>query len=247
MKQGEKTIGFALFLLILIAWLSLYLHVDSRFPGSFIGGLFGIAAAILILFAFLYTLLKRSQILRRILTKYVSGSTLLTIHIWVGSLGAILALIHSGHRFESTLGMLLTTTLLLVVLSGFIGRYFMTYLSEESREKRITLSGLEQRYREVLHYISQHPQRSALISTIRAPLFLINFKKFAEVDIKMTKEAHDLTESIADLEYALESHSVFKALFKWWSIVHIALSILLLALMTLHIWMSFYYGIRWLQ
>lgn len=247
MRQGEKTIGLALFFLVLIAWLSLYIHVDSRFPGSFLGGLFGIAATVLILATFLYVPCKRSQLIRRALSKYVSGSTMLTIHIWVGSIGAIFALIHSGHRFESTLGTLLTATLLMVVLSGFIGRYFMTFLSEESREKRTTLSSLEQRYREVLHYISQHPQRLALIHSLKTPLLLTSFMKVSNSDIQIAKEAHDLTQSIADLEYALESHSVLKALFKWWSVFHIILSILLLLLIALHIWMSFYYGIRWLQ
>ena len=55
--------------------------------------------------------------------------TLLTVHIYTALCGSILVLLHTGHKFDSPLGMALTVMVLLVVLSGFIGRYLMSHIS----------------------------------------------------------------------------------------------------------------------
>lgn len=39
---------------------------------------------------------------------------------------ALLALLHTGHKFQSTLGMVLTAAMLAVVLSGLAGRYALS-------------------------------------------------------------------------------------------------------------------------
>jgi hypothetical protein len=56
-----------------------------------------------------------------------------------------------------------------------------------------------------------------------------------------------LAESVADLEYAVRTDDVFKRWFGRALKVHIVLSLLLYALLGLHIWAGIHFGLRWLS
>ena len=56
-----------------------------------------------------------------------------------------------------------------------------------------------------------------------------------------------LSESIADLEYAIKTHEKFKTWFSKWLRFHIVISVILYALMALHIYFAIYFGLRWLE
>ena len=51
---------------------------------------------------------------------------------------------------------------------------------------------------------------------------------------------------MADVEYAIKSHDIAKAAFGRWLACHIVIAIVLYALLALHIWSVWYFGIRWL-
>lgn len=246
MKEQEKILGLALLTLILMSWLSFGLHSDPRFAGSYYGGILGIAAALLILSTFLYVAIKRISWAKRLVLRVISMRTVLRFHIYAGISGSILALLHTGHKFESFLGVALIAALLAVVLSGFIGQYLMTFISDETREKRTNLSILEQRYRDTALALAAHPDRQQVVRALSKSWFLSWFGG-ASPDIRVAKEAHALSESIADLEYALQSHAAIKIIFVRWIKFHIVLSVVLLILLIMHIWSSFYFGVRWLQ
>ena len=90
-------------------------------------------------------LCKRSKRLKDRFTKWMKMSTFLKWHIYAGIIGPILALIHTGHRFDSLVGIVLTLLMLLVVLSGFIGRYLLAQISTGMREKKkLSFNLLEQ-------------------------------------------------------------------------------------------------------
>ena len=55
-----------------------------------------------------------------------------------------------------------------------------------------------------------------------------------------------LSESIADVEYSIKTHENFKAWFGKWLKFHIVISIILYALMALHIWAAIHFGLRWI-
>lgn len=246
MKEQEKMIGLALFTLILMSWLSFAFHTDPRFAGSFYGGMLGISAAILFLSTFFYSAIKRISWLKRLTLRVVSMGTILKFHIYTGIFGSILALMHTGHKFQSPLGIALTTVMLGVVFSGFVGRYLMTFISEETREKKTNLSMLEQHYREVVMALATDPGREKAVRSL-TKIFFLRWFSGNSPDIKLAREAHDLSESIADVEYALQSHAAIKIIFERWVTLHIFLSIVLLMLLAMHIWSSFYFGVRWLQ
>lgn len=246
MKEQEKIIAFALLTLLLMSWLSFAFHSDSRFAGSYYGGILGIAGAVLISLTFPYVAIKRIPLLKRFFTRVLSLRTFLNFHIYAGILGSILALLHTGHKFQSLLGIALITVMLGVVFSGFIGRYLLTFISEETREKRIKLSILEQHYRETALVLAQHPDRKTIVHSLSNNWFL-SWLPGVSPDIQLAKKAHDLSESIADLEYALQSHVAIKKLFGRWIKFHIILSVFLVVFLAMHIWSSFYFGVRWLQ
>jgi hypothetical protein len=58
--------------------------------------------------------------------------------------------------------------------------------------------------------------------------------------------ALQLSESMADLEYAIKTHEMFKQAFSSWLACHIIISLLLYTFLALHIWSVWYFGIRWL-
>src|SRR6266511_1478918 len=125
MKERERVIVSGLVALLLLLWLGFLLHRDPRFAGSFWGGVLAVAAALLMLVPLAYSAVKRIKPLQKLVTPRVSMRTLLAWHIYAGILGPILALLHTGHKFDSPLGIALTALMLLVVVSGFIGRYLL--------------------------------------------------------------------------------------------------------------------------
>jgi hypothetical protein len=54
-----------------------------------------------------------------------------------------------------------------------------------------------------------------------------------------------LAESVADLEYAVRTHELFKRWFAWSLKLHIVLSLIFYALLGLHIWAEIHFGLRW--
>src|SRR5262249_21305300 len=106
---------------------------------------------------------KRIGPLRKLVTQYVSMRTLLTWHVYAGILGPILALLHTGHKFNSPLGIALTALLLLVVVSGFTGRYLMTRFSHEIHEKKEMLAQLELAYRQTAGELAADPGQAAVL------------------------------------------------------------------------------------
>jgi len=143
LKEREKLVVAGLVVLMLILWLGFPFHQSPRFAGSFWGGIFGVAGALLMLVPLLYLIVKRTKWLKKKVTPWASMKTLLAWHIYAGVLGPIFVVIHSGHKFESTLGIVLTAMTLLVVISGFVGRYLMNQFSQEIREKKKMLSALQ--------------------------------------------------------------------------------------------------------
>ena len=122
MKEREKIIASGLTTLMLVLWLGFAFHQSPRFAGTAIGGLLAVSGSLLMLFPLAYMIIKRVKRLKKWTTQFVSMRTLLSWHIYAGIVGPILVLLHTGHKFNSLLGISLTTLTIIVVISGFIGR-----------------------------------------------------------------------------------------------------------------------------
>jgi hypothetical protein len=248
MKTREPLIVGGLVVLLLVLWLGFLVHVSSRFAGSFWGGVLGVSGAALMLVPLAYSIVKRVPWLRQWATARVSMKTLLTWHIYAGILGPILALLHTGHKFASPLGIALTSLVLVVVVSGFVGRYLMSRFTQEIREKREMLTRLELAYRQTAGELAAHPEQAAALRPLAGfwSRLLAGFLfGSSEETLPAPVRALRLADAIADLEYAIKTHETFKRWFAGWLRFHIVLSLVLYALLALHVWAGIHFGLRW--
>lgn len=253
MKERERAVVTGLVLLMLLLWLGFIFHQSPRFAGSFWGGMLGVSGALLMLVPLAYLIVKRIKWLKPHVTKHVSMRTLLAWHIYAGILGPILVLLHTGHKFNSLLGITLTTMMLIVVVSGFVGRYLMNRFSTEIREKKNLLKELQAEYQQVSDQLAGTSQTGTVLLPFRgilgqltASLFIRDFPADpANVTVASPYTMMRLSESIADVEYAIKTHETFKKWFGKWLKFHIVVSFILYLLMALHIWAAIHFGIRW--
>lgn len=249
MKDQDRFITSALVLLMLVIWLGFLLHRSLWFAGSFWGGVLGVSGAAIMLVPLAYMIVKRVGSMKRIVTRYVTMRTLLAWHIYAGIIGPTLALLHTGHKFNSNLGIVLTAMMLVVVLSGFVGRYLMAQFSEQIREKREMLAKLETAYQQASGQLAAQPQQVSLLLPIRglfARAAIDLFSSGAPVSsLPVALRAVRITESMADLEYAIKTHESFKTWFSRWLRFHIIISFVFYGLLVLHIWASIHFGLRW--
>lgn len=252
--KRERTIIGALLLLQLVLWLGFFVHRSPRFPGSLPGGLLALSAALLtVVPPLLYSAAKRLKWAKEKITKRVSIGTLLTWHVYTSIIGAIFAILHTGHRFESAVGIWLTTLMMLTVLSGFIGRYYLSYSSTELREKKDLLNLLATEYNQLTEAVAQQSNPEIMYAATHGWMRRA-FNSFAgtepsEAGTKMplSIRAIRLTEAIADVEYAIKTHEVLKRRTARWLIAHVVTSCAFYLLLIIHIWSAIYFGLRYFK
>lgn len=229
MRSDDRVIVSGLVLLMVVLWLGFVVHRSPDFAGSTWGGAFAVSGTALMLIPLAYALVKRIGPLRRALTARLSMGRFLQVHIYGGLAGAILVLVHTGHKFQSTLGIALTAMTLLVVLSGFVGRYLLGFIAEDVRDRRNHLEVLRTEYRRAAANLDQAsagaPQAAALPAAAAQVLPLV--------------------ESIADLEYSLGAEERLRRFFALWLRFHLLISSILYVLVALHVWAAIEFGLRW--
>lgn len=250
MQERERVIVSALFALLVVLTLGFYVHRDPRFPGSLAGGVLGVSAAALMLVPLAYLIVKRVPPLKRTVTAAVTMRTLLAVHIYAGVLAPILGVLHTGHRFQSPLGIALTLMMIIVALSGFVGRYLMGQITSGAREQQKLLAGLRGEYERAADALVQSPDQAQALRPLAgffgrliAPFV---FRQSGSDDRPAAWRAVRLSESMADIEYSLKTREAAKATFAKWLACHILVAIVLYALLFIHIWSAWYFGIRWL-
>jgi hypothetical protein len=166
MKEHDRLVATGLVVLMLILGLGFLVHRSVRFAGSPWGGVLGVSSALLMLVPLVYMVIKRIPPLKRTVMRRVPMRTLLAWHVYAGIVGPILGLLHTGHKFDSPLGIALTAIMVIVVFSGFVGRYLMGQFSQTIREKKEMLTGLEAAYRETAGELAAHPEQVAIVSPL---------------------------------------------------------------------------------
>ena len=252
MKEREALTVGGLVALMLILWLGFVVHRSPDFAGSFWGGVLAVSGTLLMLVPLAYVAVKRIKPLKKSVTARVPMRTLLAWHIYAGVLGPILVVLHTGHKFESLLGIALTAMTLVVVVSGFIGRHLMNRIGHEIRDKRAMLAQLNAAYDQTVDDLRRHPGRAAdlralagLVSRIGGRL-LVSAQPMAERSaLPLDMRAIQLADAIADVEYAVRTHETFKSAFARWLKLHIALSAILYVLLAFHVWAAIHFGLRW--
>ena len=247
MKEREGIVITGGVSLLLLAWLGFFFHQSPRFPGSGVGSAFGIAATALMLVPLAYPIAKRIPFIHDRITKHVSLQTLLTIHVYTGILGPLLAIIHTGHKFDSPLGIALTAVMLLVVVSGFVVRYLLTYVNQDIKDKLILLETARGDLDHAWGVLSIAPAESRALPN--NPLIATGLASVG-LEIPFGGPAGEVirtAEGVADLEFAIRTNELFKRWFSRSLKLHIVLSIALYMLLALHIGSGIHFGLRWLR
>ncbi len=246
MRDREWTIVTLLVLLMLTVWLGFLLHHSTRFAGTLSGGVLGVSGAILMFVPLAaYSVVKRVQIIKRRVTGWMSMRTLLAVHIYTALFGSILVLLHTGHKFDSPLGMALTAMVLLVVLSGFIGRYLMSHINRGLREKQQMLRGLQLGFEKMSEDLAHEKvEHTSIRSTPGRPWSWLSGRSQTEDSVSSVSA---VAGGIADLEYSIAVHAWMKNRFQKWLRFHLVISGVLGFLLALHVWSGVYYGLRWFQ
>jgi len=225
-SDRERLTVLALGTLLVLLLPGYVVHVSARFPGSLTGSLFGIAAAFLMLALLAYPAVKYLRWLRERITRRVSLGRLLSLHIYAGLFAALLAVVHSGHKYQSALGLALIAVTMIVVATGFVGRFYVGALGADIRQQQELLGELRTSYDRVV-------RRLAGNRDVEKP----------EQNVPVL----ELVGAIADLEYSIAGRDTIRRLAGRWMVVHVASSLVFYGLLALHILSGFYYGLRWLR
>ena len=247
MKERESVVVSSTVCVLLLAWLGFLLHRSPRFPGSGLGAVFGIAGAALMLVPLAYPIAKRIPFLSARMTAHVSMQSLLTLHVYAGIFGPVLAIIHTGHKFDSLLGITLTAAMLLVVVSGFAVRYLLTYVTHEIRDKLILLQTARGDLDSAWGVLENSPVEMRGLPKVPV---LASALASLGVELAYGGPAGEVTrsaEAVADLEYAVRTHELFKRWFVRSLKLHIVFSVIFYLLVTLHIGSEIHFGLRWLR
>jgi hypothetical protein len=246
MKERQGIIVTGVLSVLLLGWLGFLLHRSPRFPGSGLGAVFGIAGAVLMLVLLAYPIVKRVPFLHARVTPHVSMQSLLAAHVYAGIFGPLLALIHTGHKFDSLLGITLTAVMLLVVVNGFAVRYLLTYVTQEIKDKLVLLQTARGDLDSAWGVLEKSP--TEIRGLPKAPVLVAGLASVG-FDLPIGGPAGEVirtAESVADLEYAVRTHELFKRWFRRSLTLHIVLSVILYPLLALHIGSGIYFGLRWL-
>ncbi|MCW8885353.1 MAG: hypothetical protein OQK12_08875 [Motiliproteus sp.] len=254
MRENERVLMSGLVLLLVVVWLGFTFHADPQFAGSALGGLFGVIGALLMLLPLFYLIIKRIKSLKTTVTRHVSMRSMLAWHIYAGVVGPILVMIHTGHKFNSVIGIGLTAMTLIVVLSGFVGRYLLSQIGGDIKDKKQLQEGLKAAYRYAQYQLQtccaeerQRMQPFAGFFSRLLPL-IVSKQQLADHSAKQIPTAQRalmLSDALADVQYSIAVHERVKQTFMRWLKLHIAISSILYLLLVWHIFSGIYFGLRW--
>ena len=166
MLRGNRELWFALFAMILITGLYILVTIFTREvpPASelFGHGLGITGFTFMLMTETLYSLRKRSRSVR-----WGRMSAWLQFHIFTGLVGPYMVLLHTSWKFNGIAGVTTLFTVI-IVISGFIGRYIFTRIPR-------TLDGLEIEGTLSQEALRQARRLLALWHTIHIPIGIVLF------------------------------------------------------------------------
>ena len=245
MKDRDRFLVTTIFAVLIFGWLGFLVHTSPRFAGSGLGSAFGIAGAALMLVSVAYVAVKRIPFIKRGVNKYVSQKTLLSIHVYTGIVGALLGLIHTGHKYDSPLGIALTAMMLVVIVSGFTVKYLLTYIVTDLKDKLALLQTARGDLDSAWGVLESAPQEKQNLP--KRPLLAAGLASLglSSPSDRPASRVMTLAESVADLEYSVRTHELLKRWFSRALMLHIVTSFAFLLLLALHVWAAIHFGLRW--
>jgi hypothetical protein len=240
-------------------------HVDFRTlgPGSNLGHGYGIAGTALILTNLLY-------LVRRRFARLSVGSlrAWLDVHVFTGLFGGMLVLFHSAFQVRSSVAMVTVGSLLVVIVTGLLGRYLYSLSPKPDRDRLARVlhaldavgPGMGQMLEQRLALIATTPppSRPSLLAVLaRLPSWRRELRqRRAIIDQTVAQyaqyfgpELQLMSRPLAECTrfYSAEVRAAAAgALLKSWRGVHRFAALLMLLLVAMHIGVAWYYGFVWI-
>jgi len=227
-------------------------------PSSRAGYILGILGFVLMLKTeFVYTLRKK-------LKGFVRGriSFWLKFHIVTGLVGPFLILLHSGWKFHGLAGTA-AIVLLLVVLSGFIGRYIYTAAPRsitgnplEAGELERDMAALDGRIRAIIGNTGLRLPRedppSGTLSVLARPWLKWKYRAklnrlkrgWRRNQLEHASELAELLGRKYEVQLQWQSLAATRKLLAIWHMFHVPLGAVLFSLAFLHIGGALYYSLK---
>lgn len=236
----EKNINGLLAIFFVVLAAAFLFHQSETFAGGLPGHFIGVVGTVMMFLTLVYLFKKR------VLGKRGRQNPL-SKHIFYGLMGPSLVVIHSAHKLDSLIGLLTFVAMLVVVLSGIIGRFLFRRVSRSLKEQQRELAMLKdifQRRREevaacdVYFGLEHAAEEENKTEMENEPL--------EEGQRRQCEQVFDLAQSISELEYTTTVFDSTKSLFSKWMKVHHILTLFLFSFVIVHILTVLYYGLRWL-
>ncbi len=237
-------------------------HRQLRPAGEY-GLFFGIAGLALIFVTLVYVLRKKVKWLSRI----GSLKIWLEVHIFCGIVGPALITLHTSFKFNGIISVAYWS-MVVVVLSGFVGRYLYVRIPKTMRGAELSAGDLEARAAEIRGQLAAEGLPAAQMAEVDAldaqprpglgPFlgsFLFGETRAALRFRRMGRRMHaagvppDLvkqTVALAAERAALMRRIAFlgrtKKLFELWHVLHKPLVYVMLAIAAVHVFVAVYFG-----
>jgi hypothetical protein len=238
-------------------------------PSGAAGQSFGMAGALLMTMPFFYMARKRVRALR----KAGNLKTWLELHLFCGIVGPVLVTFHTCFKFNGIVSAAYWS-MVVVVLSGFAGRYLYVRIPRSIRGTELTRAELDARASEVKGQIAASVASAAIVERIdaferavtpddRRGLIDLVFGEIAlrhelrsfgrelqraGLDDQIRRDLVRLAAERALLLRRLAHLQRTKKLFEMWHIFHLPLVYLLLVIVAAHVAITVYMGytpFRW--
>lgn len=204
--------------------------------------------------------------IRKHIPRFTLGrmSTWLQVHVFTGIVGAYMVVLHAAWRFNGVAG-LVTLLTVIIVASGFIGRYIYTALPRRvdgmemavgELEDQIALAddylralGVERLGKEVMALAAQAPP-SGWRLVLGRPLIRWRYRRrlrraMRRLGAVAPKEAAELERKLAErhrLLVQIRALPATRRLLALWHMFHVPLGIVLFTMALVHIAGALYYG-----
>ena len=232
-------------------------------PAGRAGQIFGIAGTVVMLGTLVYVLRKKSRRLARIGT----SKNWLEAHIFCGIVGPVLVTLHTSFKFNGVISVAFWC-MVLVVASGFIGRYLYVRVPKTLRGTEVSYGELATRAAELAADLAASGLSPAVSASIEAfekhvapagerglGAFLageLRLKRALSglrseirrsgVEARRLDEIFDVIRERAVLRRRIAYLSRTKKLFSLWHVFHKPLVYVMLAIAVLHVAVAIYLG-----
>lgn len=245
----------ALIVIVLITVFYMGVVAVDQVPAAsgFLGHSLGIVGFVLMLMTeVLYSLRKRYQYAR-----WGKMKNWLSFHIFTGLVGPYMVLLHSSWKFNGLAGILMLMTVI-IVISGFVGRYFYTAVPRSVDGAEVELAQLrqlaERNEQKMVEWQKTQPELLRLVEGLisqpaevkkdmpsrRQWTKLVEDK--SEEDRQQLMRYYRVWERQRELNRQMSQLATTRRLLAIWHAVHIPLGVAMFTIAFIHIGATLYYA-----